>query len=323
MASPSSALTTLRPDLGSMLEFDLAANMAGFIAYRILPIINVMVAAGTFGRIPTEQLGKLASVIRTSTGNYNRIKHTFTEDSFATKEYGLEGVVDQRNARLYERYFNAEVAALRLTLHNVLAQAERRVAALLFNETTFSGRVTSVTTEWSDLADGLPITDVRTAAQSVRDACGMYPNCLTISRKVFRNLQDNAQIIDRIESAGAGTPTKPTDITAQMLARCFDIDEVLVADSSYDSATEGQATTFADIWDDEYALLAVKARTNSIEEPCVGRTFHWGEDGSKPEGLVESYESNEVRGDVVRVRHEVHEKCIYPETGWLLKNITA
>lgn len=326
MPSPSTSLATLRPELGTLMEFDLERNRAGFIGYRVLPILNVAKQGGKFGRIPTEQLGKLADVIRTSKGNYNRIAWTFTDDSFATTEYGLEGVVDERNANLYRDYFDAELATARLVLHNVLAKAELRVANAVFNTTTFTGATLTTAIangkEWDNATNALPIDDVFNASQKVRDNCGQYANALIISQKVFRKLQNCDQLIERINSQGAGTPSKPTDITAQMVARCLDLEQVIVGRSSYDTAKEGQVTTFGDIWDDEYAMVCVLAGENDpIEMPSIGRTFHWGEDGSQPGGTIETYESIEVRGEVVRVRHEVQEKVIYPETGHLLSNV--
>lgn len=325
MPTPSGALATLRPELGSLFEFDLEANRLGLIAYQVLPIIEVAKSSGTFGRIPTEQLGKLSSVVRSGSGNYNRTSFTFDDDSFATKEYGIEVPVDRRNMNLYRDYFDAEKVAARLALHNVLLAAEVRVAAAVFNTTTFTGSslTTAISTEWSTVATSVPITDVFAASQKVRDNCGQYANALICSRKVFRNLQRNASIIDRIQSSGAGVATKASDVTAAMVAACLDLEMVIVANSSYDNAMEGAATTFTDVWDDEYAMVCRVAGSNSIEEACIGRTFHWSEDGSQPGGAIETYESAQVRGDVVRVRHDVHEKIIYAETGHLLSNITA
>ena len=40
-------------------------------------------------------------------------------------------------------------------------------------------------------------------------------------------------------------------------------------------------------------------------------------------GTMEPYDSPELRGTVVRCRHEVHEKVIYASCGHLLSNITT
>lgn len=325
MPNPSTQITQLRNDLGSLVEFDLNSNMDGFIAYKVLPVLDVRLAADKFGRIPTEQLGKIASVKRGNSGNYNRIHMTFTDDNYSTVEYGLEAPVDTRNARIYENYLNAEVATTLLIRHMLLAAAEVRVATAVFNATTWNGAslTTSVGTEWSTTTSAAPITNVKAASQKVRDNTGQYANTLIINRKVFRNLQDNAQIAEKIAAFGAGDKIKASDITADMIARCMDLEQVLVADSSYDTTDEGQTTSFSDIWSSEYAMVCRLPKTGMIEEAAVGRTFHYTGDDSEIGGLVEDYESNEVRGKVIRVRHDVHEKIIYTECGHLLSNITA
>ncbi len=58
MPSPSTSTATLRPDIaGSFTEFDLEANMGGFIATRVFSLIEGLAAqSGSFGKIPIEQL---------------------------------------------------------------------------------------------------------------------------------------------------------------------------------------------------------------------------------------------------------------------------
>jgi hypothetical protein len=60
-----------------------------------------------------------------------------------------------------------------------------------------------------------------------------------------------------------------------------------------------------------------------MREPCIGRTFHWSEDGSQVGGAVEEYYSDEVRADIIRVRHDTDEVIMYPQAGHLLSNITS
>jgi hypothetical protein len=60
-----------------------------------------------------------------------------------------------------------------------------------------------------------------------------------------------------------------------------------------------------------------------MAEPCIGRMFHWSEDGSSPGGTVESYRDEIVRGNIIRVRHDVDEVVLYPQAGHLVSNITT
>lgn len=321
MPTPSSSLATLRPDLGSLLEFDLEMNRRKFIAYQVLPIIGVDLAADTFGRIPIEQLLQRADVKRAANGTYNRLEWNFEPDSFATEEFGLEGKVDQRNARKYANYFDAELNTARLVLHQVLLEAELRVAAQLFAPATFT--TTPVTNEWDDWDDATPIDDVEACVQRVHAACGIWVNALVINKKVFRNMRNCAQIIERIQAAGAGKSAKASEVSAEQIASVLDLEKVVVADGTYNSANRGVAASLQSIWSDEYAMVCKIATTDAIEEPCIGRTFHWSGDGSQPGGLVESYWEEQSRADIERVRHDVDEKVIYPETAQLLSNITT
>lgn len=326
MGSPSSALSTLRPDIaGSFMEFDTAMDRAGFIWSRVLPVFETQKSSGRFGKIPIEQLLQNRETRRNPGSGYSRGKFTFTDASFATEEHGAEEPIDDREAKLYADYFDAEVIAGERARDAVLRNAEKRVADLIFNATTWTGSnlTTAVGTEWSTVASATPITNVEAAVIKVYDNSGLWPNALIINRKVFRNLRNCTQIIDRIASSGAGNPTKASDITTAMLAAVFDLDYVIVAGSSKNGATEGQAASPTQIWSSEYAMVCRVAASNDIKEPCIGRVFHWGEDGSSVQGAVESYRDEKVRSDVVRVRHDVDEKVLYPEMGHLLSNITA
>lgn len=326
MPSPTSALSTLRPDLGGSLEeFSTAMDRLGFIGLRVLPVFETAKQAGVFGKIPIEQLLANRDTERAPGSGYSRGTFRFGTDTYACEEHGAEEVIDDREARMYAEYFDAEMVATERARDVVLRNHERRVAAAVFNATTFTSQTTSITNEWDSnhTTDATPIDDVETAVRAVWARCGLWPNALIINRTVFRNLRNLDQVIDRIASSGAGSPTKPTDITAAMLAAVFDLEYVLVAGSAYNSAIEGQDVSIASIWSNEYAMVARLAANNDIRQPCLGRTFHWGEDGSQIGGMVESYRDETVRGDVIRLRHDVDEKLLVTEAAQLLDNVTT
>jgi len=327
MPSPSSSLATLRPDLASFLEFDLESERAGFIASQVLPVVDVASQAGNFGKIPLEQLLQQRDTLRAPGSGYSRGKFTFLPATYVALENGTEEVVDDREAKMYAEYFDAEQVSTMRAFSFVLRNAEQRVADLLFNATTWAGAAltTAVGNEWdkNHVGDATPIADVEAAVQKVYDGSGLWPNALIINRKVFRALRNIDEIVERINSEGAGNASKPSDITAAMLAQVFDLDFVIVAGSSKNTANEGQAATPGQIWSDEYAMVAKIATSNDMREPCLGRTFHWAEDGSSIGGTVESYREEAVRGEVIRVRHDTAELVLYKEAAHLLSNITT
>lgn len=326
MPTANESLATLRPDLGgSFQDFDHEIDRLGFIGYRVLPVMEVQRSSGTFGRIPLAQLLKNADVKRNSRSGYPRGDWEFGDESFATKEYGFEEPVDSRDLALYADYFDAEMVSAELARDTVMREAEKRIAALIFNTSTFTGSTLTTAIaagkEWSNYANATPIDDVEAATRKVYTNTGMWPNTLIVNRYGFRNLRLCDQIMDRISSQGSGSAVKASDITPQQLAMVFDLDNILVAGGSKNTANEGQTATPGQIWDSEYAMVCRTATTGNIKEPCLGRAFHWGQDGSTIGGTFESYEDPKLRGNVVRCRHDVHEKVIEPKFGHLISNV--
>ena len=325
MPSPSSSLATRRPDLESFFEFDLAMDQAGFIATKVLPVMDVQSSAGNFGKIPLEQLLQERSTNRAAGSGYARGKWTFEPATYVTVEHGAEEPIDDNDAANYAEYFDVEAVSTMRAYSAVLRNAEKRVADAVFNATTWAGAglTTGVGDEWDDAPNAVPITDVEAAVSKIYDGSGLWANALVINRKVFRNLRNCDQIIERINSEGAGNASKASDVTVEMLARVFDLEHIIVAGASRNSATEGQTATPVQIWSDEYAMVCRISTSMDMRDPCIGRTFHWSQDGSSIGGTVETYRDETVRGDVVRVRHQVGETILYPQAGHLLSNITS
>lgn len=323
MPSPTSALTTLRPDLGgSMEEFDLEMDRQGFIGHEVLPVFETAQQAGQFGKISIEQLLAKRDTRRSSGGGYSRSGFTFAPESYATEEHGAEEPVDDREQKMYANYFDAEVVSAARARDVVLRNGEMRIAAAVFNATTFTSQTTPITHEWDDFANAVPITNVEVAVRAVWNRCGLWPNTLIVNRSVFRNLRKCAQIIDSVKSQPF-MDVRAGKITAAQLATVFDLDQVLVAGSPKNTADAGQSVSISPIWSDEYAMVCCVARSNDIREPCLGRTMHWGEDGSQIGTAMESYRDETVRSDIIRSRYDVIEKMLHTEAAQLVDNVTT
>lgn len=325
MPSPESALTTLRPDLAeSFMEFDLEANRLGFIAQRVLPIIEVAKQAGQFGKIPIEELLQARDTARAPGSGYSRSEWTFDKATYACEEHGAEEPIDDSERMMFSDFFDAEQIAAMRAFEAVLGNAEARVAALIFNTTTWTGSAltTGITNEWDDAAQATPIADVKAAKKKVFDGSGLWPNAIIMNQTVFNNLKS----VDEIQSLSQSQSfmdVRPGAMGALSLAVALDIDEIIIAGSAKNTANENQTVSIAHHWSDEYVMVCRVARTSDFREPAIGRIFHWGEDGSTPGGTVETYREEKVRSDIYRVRHQVDEIVTYAEAGHLLTNATT
>jgi hypothetical protein len=322
MPAPSSSLATLRPDIAeSFTEFDIEQNHRGFVWDQLMPVFDVAKASGNFGRIPVEQLLQQRDTKRAPGSGYARGKWNFVPDVYVTVEHGAEEPVDDNEAQMYADYFDAEQISGLRARDAVLSNAERRVIDALLSTSTFANGAASAV--WTNASGATPIDDVEAAIIAIYDACGLWANTIGMSYKTFRLLRNCDQIIERIQSNGAGDRTVATDITVQQLEQVFDIPKIVVAGATENSANEGQAATFGQIWDESKVWIGVTADSNDIRKPCVGRTFHWSQDGSSIGGTVESYRDETVRADIIRVRHQVGEKILYPEAARIITGVKA
>jgi len=322
MPYPGTSTAVARQDLGGLLEsFDLEMDRRGFIGNRVLPIFNVPLNGGRFPKIKAEELLRTNMELeRNPYSGYARDTTKFEDDSYTTKERGAEHLVDDKLRHVYASYFDMEAIALKKTVDMVLRDQESRAASMIFNTTTWTGATLYLDTSiaWTS-ASAVPVTDVNTAKRNIRANFGRWPDTMIFNYNNLLYLREVEQIQDRIASSGAGQSIKPSEITAAQLGSVFDIDNVLIPGSAYNSAAEGLAAAFGELWSNDYCWIGCVAKTNDITEPCVGRTMHWGGDGSNPLGTVETYREESNRGDVVRVRHEVEEKLLFAAAGFLLK----
>jgi len=323
MPSPSTSLSTLRPDLATFEEFDLEMDRRGFIAQKVAPVIDIASQAGSFGKIPVEQLLQTRDTKRAPGAGYARGNYTFEKATYSCEEHGAEEPVDDREAKMYANYFSAEQIATARAYDAVLRNAEIRMAAAIFNATTWASYTTAIVNEWDDFTNATPVQNVNTAVKAVWSQCGVWPNALVINKHVFKNLRLCDEVKDALESGGAGESSKQGVVTAAQLASVFDLDYVIIAGAGKNTANEGQTAAFGKIWSDEYAMICRIAETSDPREPCIARTFHWAEDGSLIGGTVESYREEDKRSDIIRVRHDVDEIVMYTEMGHLLSNVTT
>jgi hypothetical protein len=121
--------------------------------------------------------------------------------------------------------------------------------------------------KWSASA-AAPIDDVEEGKATVLEATGLEPNTLVLGYNVFRALKRHPSITELIKYTSSQT------ITADMLARIFEVDRVLVSKSVKASNKEG-ATAAYGFTTGDVALLAHVAPNPGLLVPSAGYTFAW------------------------------------------------
>jgi len=302
-----------REDLGvAFHEFDTSVD--GFIANEALPPTTVGKKAATMGVI-TRENNKRANADHANGAAFNRVTLISEDKSYACVDHGLEGQLTDEDRATYETDYNAEYETVQSTTRKMYIEREIRVAAALFNTTTFTG--TALYTDnsaspWDNIATTI-IAQVIAAKKRVRLNCGVMPDTMLIGQTSLENLLLNTQI--RTQFPGANLITLA--MIQQALGAIFGLQNLIVGKVGYDSADEGQNFSASEIWSDDYALI-YKRHVGGRATPGLGRNVEWnGVDGGL--GQVKEYREEQTESDIYRVRDFSFEWIFDAYFGHLMK----
>ena len=166
-----------------------------------------------------------------------------------------------------------------------------------------------------------PIEDIRLLRRIVQESNGGFrPNVLTIGRPVYDVLVDHADIIARLDRGQ--TPVGPAMAMKESLAALFELDEVLVMDSVYNSANEG-ATDVHTFIGGKNGLLSYRPASPGILTASAGYTFTWrGYLGAGRDGMrIKRFRMEELESDRVEISMAYDQKITGKELGVFIDDI--
>ncbi len=322
--------TFVRPDLGQYFQSaDLAAMRSGFVGLQISQIHPVAVTTASFARLRLRDLLQRRETLRAPGADYARQDGQFIQDNYATNEYGVEEVVDRRERQMYAYTgIQMELIAAERARDVVLREQEIRIAALAFStsQTDIEGNsvgTAAVSNAWSDINNGTPIADLKTAIDNFWDQAGYGPNVILMNDELMRSLKLSAEVTDRLKFSGFDDPKQIDGRTLQAYFAESGIERVLVGKGRYNSGNEGADVTMTKIWSTDNCLLARVSNSMDLRDPSYMRTFFWTADGAGEGGTIEQYPWEPSRGDVIRCRIDCHEKFLYAKLGYILTNTNA
>jgi len=304
-----------RMDLGEAFH-EYSTDRMRFIADEILPARSVRKKAATLSVCKRKNL-TVPDTAHANGATFNRVDLYMDDMSYLCVDHGLEGQVTDEDMENYADDFDAEVEKTQAIKLKMRLARELRVKNLIFNTTTWTGAALYndvSAAPWDTIGSGV-IKQIQTAREVVRLNCGLPPDSLIISESSMINLMNNTQILAKFP----GVTVLTEAMLRAAMASILGIQNLIVGQAVYNSADEGQDFTGAEIWPDDYAMLAVLGSEGlPMTEPQLGRTMMWDAYVSGLE-YVESYREEQTKSEIIRVEQYVQEKVFDPYFGHLLK----
>lgn len=303
-------------------------NATNFIATRVFPNIPVQKQSDRYytyerGDFNRDEMQQRAPGTVSAGGGYN-IDNTPTY--FANRYSFHKDIPDEVRANA-DAVLNPDREATQFVTHKALIKREKLFTNSYFKTGVWDTEILGVSgtpsgaqaKKWSDAAS-TPIENVRAGKRDIAEKTGFEPNKLILGRSVVDALLDHPEIIDRVKyGQTAGAPAMAgTDI----LAKLFNVEEVLVMNAVENTAAEGAAASHSFIGGG-HAMLCFSTNAPGLMTPTAGYTFSWtgllgsGSDGNR----IRSFRMEDRGSDRVEIDMSFDMKLVSNELGAFWKDI--
>jgi hypothetical protein len=199
-----------------------------------------------------------------------------SQDTFLCDLYHEGALIPREQLANEDAAVRSMDAATMAIANKFMIRKDRDWAAKCFTTGIWTGSTTGADVdpgdEWNDLVNGDPIGDIKAQVRSIQKKGFVSRRHikLVIGPAVADALMNHPSIIARYENT-----TEVAQITEEQLAKVFDIGEVIVGETAYNTAATGLASVGEFVLEDDNALLVYAAPSPGILVPSAGYTFEW------------------------------------------------
>ncbi len=317
MAQPTSTQVHIDAPL-TQLSVAYVQNAANFIAGRVFPDVNVEKQSNkyfvfdrtTFMR---DQMRKRGAGEESAGSGYN-----LSNDSYFCDVFALHKDISDFDRANTDSPLDADRNATTLITQAGLIRKEVQWVSDYFT-TGIWGTDNTSATDWNDYVSSDPIGDMDAAKLAILEATGQDANTLVLGLRVFNQLKNHPDIVDRIKYTSART------VTEDVLASLFGVGRVLVPRAVADQVAEGKTPAPA-LLHGKHALLLHVASSPGVEVPSAGYTFSWSglAQGFSGQGMaMEKFRMQHTKSDRIEGHCAFDMKVVAPSLGYFFSSVVA
>lgn len=240
-----------------------------FIGTKLLPYADLPERSMKVIRFGKDSFRRYIDTRRAPGAPVKRVQFGYEADPVALKQEALEALVPDEIGQ-GAKVPGIDLAAISIaTSQDIIALGrEVEIATLVRDASKYDNnhKITLAGSDkWTDPASD-PAADVKAAREAVRRSIGRYPNVLTLGPDVFNAASEHPKVVERYKY------TSPESVTAALLARYFDVDEVLVGKAVALPDTAADTALADDVWGKD-AILTYRPSGSSLLVPAYGYTY--------------------------------------------------
>lgn len=241
-----------------------------FIASKVFPIISVDKKSDKYFVYRKndwfrDEAQRRADATESAGSGYN-----LDTDSYSADVWAFHKDVGDQTLANADAPLNPLREAAEFVTHRLMLRMENQFVSDYFTTGVWGTDAVAGTdfTAWSTYATSDPIGDIEEAKSSILSTTGFEANTLVLGYDVFRQLRHHPDLVDRIKY------TSSNNITADMMARMFEVDRVLIAKAVKATNNEGATGAYSFTFG-KNALLTHVAPSPGLLTPSAGYIFSW------------------------------------------------
>lgn len=284
----------------------------GFIADQVCPYIDVQHEADDYYIFDQDPFFATdVSDLVADRVEPREVEFSHSLGQYKTDRRELAWTISDRERKNADAGLNLEINKQNGTLGRLMLKREARVAALL-RKTTNSGQLTlgaAAGASWGASGTTTIESDIVTGREAVRQAIGINPNVMVVPAAVASKLTQNLQIRDWLKYNFFDSSENPLAGQYPLLPSVWFGMKVIVPSQIQNTAVEGQAGSYSDVWSTHVRLLYVTPGA-ALETPSCAYTF-------RAEPLTTRVDrKNRARVDWYAVGQTIVEKVVAPSAGY-------
>lgn len=238
-----------------------------FVASRVFPIVPVEKQSDRFFRYTKndwfrDEAQRRADATESAGGGYN-----LTTDSYRADVWAFHKDIGDQTRANADAPLNVDREATEFVTSRMLLKMEKEWQSAFFGSGVWGTDITP-SNLWSNYSTSDPLTDVEVGKRAILSTTGFEPNTLVLGYDVFIQLKNHPDLVDRIKYTSSNV------ITADMMARMFEVDRVLVCKAVQATNNEGGTDAYSFI-QGKHALLCYSAPSPGLLQPSAGYVMSW------------------------------------------------
>lgn len=287
----------------AMTNISIGYKNTNYIAGMVAPTVRVQKQTDKYFIFDKSAWFRNEVSPRTPGTRANRVDYSLSSASYVALPYALAKSVTDEERENADAPLQPDIEATEFVTEQLLLGLEIRVSDKISASTNWaSASNLSSGTKWTS-DSSTPTAHIITLKKAVRQTIGRYPNVAVLGAEAFETLMNHPEFLDRLKYTRPGAVLTPGD-----LGDWFGFDRVLVGEGIKNTANEGAADSFSDIWPDFFWCGWV-APSPSLRTPSAMYVFEW------LNRVVERFREDQEHQDVLAAEHHTAEQICASDAG--------